>query len=977
MYGGLELMAPRTVVGVGASAGGVEALQALFGRMPNDTGMAFVVVTHLARGRESALAEIIGRSIDLPVSEARDGVEVQPDHVYVLPPDGFVTILDQQMRVQPVDAEHLVRHPVDVFFSSLAVHSGEDAVAIVLSGSGTDGTLGVKAIKERGGLTIAQGDDHLPPRYPGMPNSAIASGVVDLILPVERIPEALLAHQRRSGMLKELTERSRARETDKRRTAAVRQSIYAVLRERLGHDFSGYKETTFLRRVDRRMQVLQVPDVDAYIERLRQEPGEAALLFRDLLIGVTDFFRDAEAFAALGQQVLPKLFAGKGSGEAVRVWVPGCATGEEAYSLAMLLREHADTLASPPEIKLFASDINEAALEIARAAHYPGALLEAVSLERLRRFFVEDAGTYAVTRPIRDMCVFSTHSLVRDPPFSRIDLISCRNLLIYLNADKQNALIPIFHYALRPGGFLFLGGAESVSQHSDLFAAVSKKHSLFQRRDHVSSPSHLALFVADRHVATAASEPARPPTANGGTLRRATETLVLERFAPAHVVVNGEGDVVYFSPRTGDYLEAPQGQPSRHLLALARKQLRLDLRTALQQAKETGRRAAHGRVPLKVGRDIQLVEITVEPLDDRGNEALFVVLFRDLGAPVSPEQAADDPAPHEGDPSIERLERELRDTRERLQSVLEEHETGIEELKSSNEELVSLNEELQSTNEELETNKEELQSINEELSAVNAELSRKVEQLDQAHGDLQNLFDSTQVALVFLDQELLIRSFTAPAAAMFSLISTDCGRPLSDITHRLAHDHLEGDIREVLTTGTMIERRVGRRDCAAHYLMRIMPYRGHHDATTGVIVTLVGIDSLVAAEHRQQVAIEQRDARLRQQAALAEFGAHALRTSDLDALLHRASLLVAGGLEIERAKVLELVPGQDRLLVRAGVGWGEGVVGIATIGADDRSPAGYALKTGQPVVSLRTLPATPASKPRNFCASTASAARST
>jgi len=943
-------MAPTmTIVGIGASAGGIEALRELFGHMPADSGMTFVVITHLAPGRESVLAEIVGRSTNMPVSQARDGMELQPDHVYVIPPNGLMTIAANRLRVRQVDPQSLLRHPIDVFLASLAQHSGENAVGIILSGSGNDGTLGGKAIEEQGGLTVAQGSDHQPPRHTGMPDSAIGSGLVDLVLPLNQMPEALVTYLRGADPLGELAAHDGDQREAQERATGARQAVYTILRERLGHDFSGYKETTFLRRLQRRMKVLQAADLAAYVERLRQEPDEASLLFRDLLIGVTDFFRDPDAFAALEQQVIPRLFEGKGPGDKVRVWVPGCATGEEVYSLAILLSERASTLSSPPEIKIYASDINQPALEIARAGRYPSTLLQAVSPERLSRFFVEDVGTYAIIQSVRDMCVFSLHSLVRDPPFSRLDLISCRNLLIYLTADKQRAVIPLFHYALRADGFLFLGGAESLTRHDDLFSALDKKQRIFQRRDHVFRPAHLSITAPGTRQPLAVGITAQASIHGGLDVRRSAEERVLDRYAPAHVVVNGNGEIVHYSSRTGNYLEAPSGQPSRHLPSLARKGLRLELRAALQQARDTHQLVTREHVPVEIGRDIQLVDVVVEALPDHHDAPLYLVLFVNVGPPRRRE--AVDPAGAEPDPTVERLERELRETRELLQSTHEEYETGVEELKSSNEELLSLNEEMQSANEELETNKEELQSLNEELNTVNAELSLKVDQLNRSSSDLANLFDGTQVALVFLDEMLLIRNFTAAAAGLFSLIPTDRGRPLSDVTHQLDYDHLDQDIRSALTAGRTIERRVHRRDGESHFLVRILPYRDSNGIIDGVIITLFGIDVLVEAERRQQAAISQLETRLRQQGAIAEFGAKALRADDLDTLLDQASVLVADGLRIERAKVLELLPGGDRLLVRAGVGWGEGVVGTATIGADAKSPAGFALQTGEPVVS--------------------------
>ena len=945
------MFANQLFVGIGASAGGLEALQGLFAAIPPDSGNAFVVITHLAPGRDSALTEILSRATPLPVSEASDGAAVRPDHVYVMPPGALMTIRDGSLRVRRGDAKLLVRHPIDAFLGSLAEHSGEHAVGIILSGSGTDGTLGVKAIKEWGGLTIAQGADHVPPRHTGMPSSAIASGLVDLVLPVEQIAEALAVHRDGLQRLADTGSPERALIAQETAKAATRHTIYGVLRQRIGHDFSGYKETTFLRRVQRRMQVLRMPDLDAYVEHLRQDANEVSVLFRDLLIGVTNFFRDEAAFAALEQLVIPRLFDGKGPGDPVRVWVPGCATGEEAYSIAILLREHAEAIGSPAEIKLFASDINEPGLVIARFGHYPGALLDAVSPERRARFFVEDGGTYSVSQTVRDMCIFSAHSLIRDPPFSRIDLVSCRNLLIYLTTDKQGDVIPLFHYALRPGGYLFLGGAENLSHHPELFSSVDKKHRIFQRRDLVSPPARLQPFISGKALSVSSGDAPRAPGVVGRQLRRTVENRVLERFAPPHVVVNGDGDIVHYSTRTGNYLEAPSGQPSRHLLSLARKGLRLDLRSALREAVEMRRPSRRERVPFDLGPYVQLVDISVEPLPDHDTDPLFLVLFVDVGSALDRSTTGTDIARHDSEQGVERLERELRDTHERLQTIIEEHETGVEELKSSNEELVSLNEELQSTNEELETNKEELQSVNEELNALNAELKSSLVQLNQANSDLLNLFDSTQIAVVFLDNHLLIRSFTAPAASLFRLIATDAGRPLTDIAHRLDYGELEQDIRAALTAAHTIERRIARTDGGGHYLARVLPYQGAKGAPDGVIVTLINIDSLIEAERRQESAIALLMARVRQQAAIAQFGKEALRNKAFDELLQQAAILVAEGLEIERSKVLEALPEGDCLLVRAGVGWDPGIVGVATIGADTHSPAGYALKTGEPVVS--------------------------
>jgi two-component system CheB/CheR fusion protein len=864
---GMAQAKPSFVVGIGASAGGIEALEGLFREMPGDVGMAFVVVAHLAPGRESALAEILGRSTSLPVREAVDGETAEAGYVYVIPPDALVSMREGRLRVQKANPAKRERNPVDVFLGSLAQDDGERAIAIILSGAGTDGTLGIKAVKEHGGLTLAQGVDGSRPRHSGMPTSAIATGLIDLVLPVEQIPAKLVDYANGLASIADLTQVAEGRGAPEKINGA-RKTICDILRNQVGHDFAGYKERTFLRRVQRRMQVLQLSSIDTYIARLRQEPDEVSLLFRDLLIGVTDFFRDTEAFEALEKLVMPRLLKGKGAGDTIRVWCPGCATGEEIYSIAILLRERLDNLRAVPKVQLFATDIDDIALDVARAARYPAALLHGMSPERLRRFFTEEGGSYHLSKQIRDMCVFSSHSVIRDPPFSRIDLISCRNLLIYISADMQRQVIPVFHYSLRSGGFLFLGNAENVSQHGDLFIALDKKHRIFQRREHGST--HLAFpLLASAARLRGGLEHKHEPAANSLSVRRSVETRVLERYAPPHVLVNRDGDVVYYSSRTGKYLEAAAGQPSRQLLAMARKGVRLDLRAALQQAMETRNPTRRERIAIEVedGR-IQLIDVLVEPLPERDDDPLFLVLFVDTGPLLSPDDVAH--LRHAGaiEPPVEQLERELRDTRERLQSTIEEYETALEELKSANEELVSVNEELQSANEELETGKEEIQSVNEELHTVNQELTSNIDQLNRANSDLSNLFASTQIAIIFLDRQLVIRSFTPAVAGLFNLIPTDRGRPLADMTSDLDHADLHGDIRAVLDTGTMIERRVSRRDGKAEFLMRLLPYRSGEDKVDGVVLTFVDITTLVEGERQQRTLIHELDHRVRNMLAV-------------------------------------------------------------------------------------------------------------
>ena len=862
---------PFPIVGVGASAGGVEALEYLFKAMPPDPGVAFVIITHVAPQRESLLPEILARDTRMPVLIAERDQEVRPNHVYVAPAGAVLDITKGRLGVR-AGAEHRERTPIDTFFAALAEDQGEYAIGIVLSGAGSDGTLGIKAIKEHGGLTLAQATDHSGPRHASMPESAIASGLVDLAVPVETMPEQLAAYLRSFDILDKEVDKEAGAETS-------RKAICEILLDHTGHDFSGYKTRTFYRRIERRMQILQIPSLPAYVDRLREDPGEVNTLFGDLLIGVTNFFRDTKAFEALQQLVMPRLFEGKGPSDTIRVWVPGCATGEEVYSLAILLREQAEQSRSRAKIQVFATDIDEAALAVARAGRYPDTLLQGVSKDRLERFFTSEGTSYVVNKSIRDVCVFSSHSVLRDPPFSRMDLISCRNLLIYLNSELQTHVIPILHYALKPNGFLFLGTSENVTQHGDLFSSIDKKSRIFQRRgDDAAMPHVPALF---RRPAVAGGGLAESKEPTGRSVRQSMEARVLEHYSPAHVVVSREGDVINYSGGTGKYLEAPAGRPSRALMAVARKGLRQPLRSALQEAVESQRTAVRDNVELESAGKSERVRITVEPLRGDGNESLYLVVFGDLRLRALEERPA---RPRKGkarDGNLEQLERELRETRERLQSMAEEYETAIEELKSSNEEMVSVNEELQSTNEELETSKEELQAVNEELQTVNHELTVKIDELDRANSDLKNLYESTDIATVFLDRELIVRSFTPAVTRIFNLIPGDRGRPLTDIFHHLDYAELPQDIQQIFGVRQPFERRVNRRDGAAHYIVRALPYWTGSGKVEGAVLTFSDVTGLAQAEEQQRVLVAELNHRVKNMlTVIASIATQTLKRSD-------------------------------------------------------------------------------------------------
>ncbi len=853
------------VAAIGASAGGIEAFRIFFESMPSDSGIGFIVVLHLSPNRKSMLPEIIARWTAMAVSEATDGVRVEANQVYVIPPGHVATVLKGclYLRVLPPDAPREVA-PIDEFFDSLARDQGENAIGIILSGTGHDGALGLKAIKARGGMTLAQGSDGTAPQHEGMPSSAIATGAVDLIVPVQNMPQVLLTTVTGPA----IGENAEALPPD---TDGARLRICESIRKQLGHDFSQYKDKTFLRRVQRRMQVLELATLADYAALVEADRGEVVLLFRDLLIGVTTFFRDANAFEAVQRVVVPRLFDGKGSTDTVRVWVPGCATGEEAFSLAILLREHLDGLTDPPQVQVFATDIDEAAIGTARAGRYPASLLDGLSPERRGRFFNRIENSYVVTKEVRELCTFSPHSLVRDPPFSRMDLVSCRNLLIYMDADLQADVIPAFHYSLHPGGVLLLGSAENITRHEELFAPLEKEHRIFLRREGPSLPIRVARpakpSIRSKDTTAAPSSPKPPADARTHWSQAVSiaNGRVLERFASPFVVVTEDGSVVHYSSHVGGMLQPALGPPSRSIFDMARRDLRHGLRVGLRMAVDTGKPSEQVVRIEADGGAVELVTLVVEPLPGQEPDRPYLVVFK---RGMAAEGTGRTGAGVAIDGLMSDLDRELRDTKEQLQSLNEEHETALEELRSSNEELHSVNEELQSSNEELETSKEEIQSVNEELQTVNVQLSTKVDELDRANSDLRNLFESTRVATVFLDQHMIIRAYTPEVCSIYNLIPSDRGRPLTDIVSRLTYGELREDVLQVLHTLEPLERRVSRQDGTAHYLLRVLPYRAPDSRVDGSLVTFADVTRIVQAEQHQRLLVDELNHRVKNMLAV-------------------------------------------------------------------------------------------------------------
>lgn len=850
------------IAGVGASAGGVEALEAFFEGLPDDPGVAIVVVTHLSPDRESHLHEIIDRYTKLSVVVAEHNTRVRRDCVYVLSAGEVVGFKDGRLQISRQTPGYRERKPIDVFLSDLAVDCGEKCAAIILSGGDSDGTLGLKAVKERGGLTMAQIADGGGPAHPDMPKSAISTGLVDFAIPASEMGPRLAEFARSLDLLDKLTEEEAM--NGKTAESELLQAICHILQDQVGHDFSGYKTKTFLRRVHRRMQVTRISDLKSYIDLLRTDQTEVNALFRDLLINVTNFFRDAEAFDKLRDTVIPALFEGRQEASAlIRIWVPGCATGEEVYSIAILMHEHIEKIGAKTQVQIFATDIDEQALEVARAGRYPAALLDSVPKERLDAYFVQEGETYVVSKKIRDLCIFSPHSIIRDPPFSRIDMVSCRNLLIYFGPDVQNQVIPTFHYSLRPGGYLFLGTSENVSQHADLFTPLDKKSRIFKAKNDHLGRARMPFPLGNLRKVTGHHAQSTPVVMKGLAFRQSIEAIVADEFAPAHIVANRDGDIVHYSARTGKYLEPAAGVPTRQLFSLARKSLRLEVRAVFREAVETGEKAVRSGVAVEndEGR-VQHVSITVAPLpSDEDSEPLFIVLFADQGPTLKPDEAKSFRSSEAGGDIAAELDKELRETRERLQSVIEEYETSLEELKSSNEELVSVNEELQSTNEELEASKEELQSLNEELQTVNAELANKVDALDAANSDLENLFDNTQTAMIFLKADLTIRTFTPALTTVFNILPSDRGRPLTDLSVRLDLPTLGEDVRNA-AVGAMVERQL-ETDDNRHFLVRFAPYRDTSRKVEGAVVTFIDVSNMVEAEQHQALLISELNHRVK------------------------------------------------------------------------------------------------------------------
>lgn len=824
------------IVGIGASAGGLEAFKTFFANMPIDCGMAFVLVQHLAPDHASMLVELLRRATKMTVSEAADGMAVAANQVFVIPPNATLTIEAGILHLVKPAPPRVTRRPIDTFFLSLAADQGENAVSIVLSGTGSDGAVGVTAIKENGGFTMAQAEfDHSA--MGGMPHSAVATGFVDQVLPAEEMPARLISYQQH---LRNVASRKEADGT-RADTAEHLATIARLLRLRVGHDFTHYKAKTVVRRIQRRMQVLQIDSVPDFITHLKANPHELDLLFRELLISVTQFFRDPEAFEALQTEVIARLLKGKGADDTIRVWVPGCATGEEVYSIAILLREAIAQHSSNPKIQIFGTDIDDRAVAFARTGCFDKTT--GLSPERVTRWFAEDGNKFRPVKEIREMCVFSLQSVVKDPPFSKLDLISCRNLLIYMDVSLQDRVLPTFHYALNSNGFLFLGPSESVSRQSKYFAPIDKKHRIFQRLDVVAVlPELSSPSIGPRAPSKQKPMPVAAPQEDQ-ILRKVRQQM--EKYSPAYLVIDNNFEILRFSGgEIGRYLEPISGTASLNLFAILRKALRPIVREAVRTADVTKKPVVQDSVAIKVDGRYQTTTVIVEPVVGEAESGFCVVAFRDSGTDDHDARAAAGESHDSGSPAVED---ELRTVRTQLQSSIDELETANEEMRSTSEEYQSVNEELQSANEELETSKEEMQSINEELQTINSEMMAKNEALGRLNSDIKNLLASTEIATLFLDAELRIKSFTQPMTDIFHLREGDRGRPITEIVTMLDYPSLQRDVTEVMRKLSVIEREVKLDDHAMTFILRIRPYRTMDNVIDGVVMTFVDI-----TERKQQ-----------------------------------------------------------------------------------------------------------------------------
>ena len=837
------------IVGIGASAGGLKALIDLFTNFPANSGMAFVIVLHLSPKHESNLSKLLQISTKIPITQVNEPVTIQKNHIYVIPPSKDLLMEDEHLIVRD-SVRPKGRHvAIDLFFRTLADAHWENAVGIILTGTGSDGTVGIARIKEKGGVTIVQ--DPGDAEYDGMPSSAVETGNIDFILPLLDIPQKLIELSQNIAKiaLPSVDGTSFSKIVIPAEAAGgddALNSIMELLQSRTRHDFSHYKKATVLRRIERRMQVNCVTNLNDYFSYLEENIKETPQLLQDLLISVTNFFRDRDCFDALEREIIPRIFSEADPGSQIRAWSVGCSSGEEAYSVAMLMSEHRSQQSPIVDIQIFATDIDERAISIGRKGLYPEAIVTDIAPGRVRNFFVKQDSHYQVKKEVREKVLFAAHNILRDPPFSRVHLITCRNLLIYINREVQERIFEMFHFALLPGGYLFLGNSESAELSSKYFVAVDKKNRIYRALISPHGPKY-SQAMPSRHssqstIQSKSLSPDIKPSFGYAELHR----RVLEQYSPPSILVNKDGNIVYSSERAGQYLRHAAGEPSRNLIALIIPELRIELRTALFQVIQNGATIETRTVRTYLDDKDVHIGLVIRPIEHQSTQNdLYLILFNEIELDSVIDTLANVSSPN----ILGQLEGELSMTKEQLQNTIEQYETSSEELKASNEELQAINEELRSTSEELEISKEELQSINEELITVNNELKIKVDETGKSNDDLQNFIAATEIATIFVDRSMHIKRFTPHAAEIFNLIDADIGRPLLDITHRLHYEQLEEDTSAVFESLHLMEREVGSDD-DRRFMTRLIPYRTTEDRIDGLVITFIDITHLHKTKKR-------------------------------------------------------------------------------------------------------------------------------
>jgi two-component system, chemotaxis family, CheB/CheR fusion protein len=828
------------VVAIGASAGGLEAFETFFKATPEDCGMAFILVAHLDPTHASLLPELLQKRTKMPVHQITDGTVVAINNIYVIPPNKNLAILQGKLQLLDLSTSRGVNLPIDSFFSSLAQDQGSNGIAIILSGTGSDGTQGIKAIKAENGMVMVQ--DEGSAKYNGMPRSAAATGLADYVHSPDEMPKILLRYINHSFKKNSLAVID---EIDEEKDTNYLEKIFIILRTRTGHDFSMYKKNTIFRRIERRMNIHQISEIKDYVHYLQKSEREAGILFKELLIGVTNFFRDSLAFDHLLQNDVPDMLANKPDDYTIRVWVAGCSSGEEAYSLAIILLESMDSIKRHFNVQIFATDIDEGAIEVARTGLYAASVLSNVSTERLKRFFSkEDDEHFRIKKSIREMLVFAPHDIIKDPPFTKLDILSCRNLLIYFNSELQKKLFPVFHYSLKPDGILFLGTSESIGQSSELFQVRDKKFKIFTP-DSSGNPKHKvpdfpAMQTAfDKSDSTTTSSISRAEKISALQL---VETILHKSHTPPCAIIDDDNNIVYIHGRTGRYLEPAEGRISVNILDMARPGLKSSLSLAIVKVAQHKIEVIMRNIEVQNNDERILLDVTVMPVvNEAALNGLLMVVFEEKTKPQKSVKGAAKTEVKASDlKSNEELQQELQFTKQNLQTTIEELETANEELKSTNEELQSTNEELQSTNEEMETSKEELQSLNEESITVNSELQSRIDELTKTNDDMKNLLDSTDIATLFLDINLCIRRFTPKATEIIPLSATDTGRPISHFATSLQGLDLNEYCTDVLNDLAMREVEAKTRENRI-YEVKIRPYRTINNVIDGVVVTFEDI----------------------------------------------------------------------------------------------------------------------------------------